>query len=96
MFSSFLLGRRRRGHAGLTGSFESGTLARSLGIRDPTGESVPSLEGNADFDQGIIVYYAGIQFFGEMVQSEFYTGIFDGKRLSDDLSSLTVPRLPHF
>jgi uncharacterized protein (DUF1330 family) len=58
------------------------------------GESV-TLEGDADFDQVIIVYYPGVEFFGEMITSEFYQGIFPGKQLGDDLSSLTVPILPH-
>jgi hypothetical protein len=31
----------------------------------------------------------------KMIQSEFYTGIISGKQLGDDLSSLTVPLLPH-
>ena len=54
-----------------------------------------TLEGDADFDQVIIVYYPGVEFFGEMIRSTFYTGIFGGKQLGDDLSSLTVPILPH-
>ena len=58
------------------------------------GESV-TLEGDADFDQVIIVFYPGVEFFGEMITSEFYQGIFPGKQLGDDLSSLTVPILPH-
>ena len=58
------------------------------------GEAV-TLEGEADFDQVIIVYYPGVEFFGEMITSEFYQGIFPGKQLGDDLSSLTVPILPH-
>ena len=58
------------------------------------GESV-TLQGEADYDQVIIVYYPGVEFFGEMMTSEFYQGIFPGKQLGDDLSSLTVPILPH-
>lgn len=58
------------------------------------GKSV-TLEGDADFDQIIIVFYPGVEFFGEMIVSEFYQGIFPGKQLVDDLSSLTVPILPH-
>ena len=54
-----------------------------------------TLEGDAEFDQVIIVYYPGIEFFAEMVRSKFYTGIFGGKQLGDALSSLTVPLLPH-
>jgi uncharacterized protein (DUF1330 family) len=58
------------------------------------GEAV-TLEGDADFDQVIIVFYPGVEFFGEMITSEFYQGIFPDKQLGDDLSSLTVPVLPH-
>ena len=58
------------------------------------GEAV-TLEGEADFDQVIIVFYPGVEFFGDMIRSEFYQGIFPGKQLGDDLSSLTVPILPH-
>ena len=58
------------------------------------GKSV-TLEGEADFDQVIIVHYPGVEFFGEMMTSGFYQGIFPGKQLGDDLSSLTVPILPY-
>ena len=54
-----------------------------------------TLEGDADFDQVIIVFYPVVEFFVEMIVSEFYQGIFPGKQLGDDLSSLTVPILPH-
>jgi len=52
-----------------------------------------SLEDDVDFDQVVIVSYPGIRYFVEMVQSRFYTGIFGGKQLGDDLSSPTVPIL---
>jgi hypothetical protein len=54
-----------------------------------------SLEDDVDFDQVVIVAYPGIRYFIEMAQSRFYTGIFGGKQLSDDLSSVTVPILQH-
>ena len=54
-----------------------------------------SLEDDVDFDQVVIVSYPGIKYFAEMVQSKFYTGIFGGKQLGDDLSSPTVPILQH-
>ncbi len=54
-----------------------------------------SLEDDVDFDQVVIVSYPGIRYFVEMVQSRFYTGIFGGKQLGDDLSSPTVPILQH-
>ncbi len=54
-----------------------------------------TLEGDADFDNVIIVYYPGVDYFAEMIQSEFFTGIVGGKQLGDTLSSPTVPLLPH-
>ncbi len=54
-----------------------------------------TLEGDADFDHVAIVYYPGVSFFAEMVQSEFFTGIVGGKQLGDTLSSPSVPLLPH-
>ena len=54
-----------------------------------------TLEDDVDFDQVAIVSYPGIRYFVEMVQSQFYTGIFGGKQLGDDLSSPTVPILQH-
>ena len=54
-----------------------------------------SLEDDVNFDQVVIVSYPGIKYFTEMVQSKFYTGIFGGKQLGDDLSSPTVPILQH-
>ena len=51
-----------------------------------------TLEGAADFDQVIIVFYPGVEFFGEMIVSQFYQGIFSGKQLGDDISSLTVTK----
>lgn len=54
-----------------------------------------SLEDNVDFDTVVVVAYPGVRYFIEMVQSRFYTGIFGGKQLNDDLSSPTVPILQH-
>ncbi len=54
-----------------------------------------SLEDDVDFDQVVIVSYPGIRYFVEMAQSKFYTSIFGGKQLGDDLSSPTVPILQH-
>ena len=51
------------------------------------------LEGDAEFDQVVLVYYPGVQYFADMVQSTFYTGIYSNKQLGDTLSSITVPIL---
>ena len=54
-----------------------------------------TLEGDASFDNVVIVYYPGVEYFAEMIQSEFFTGIVGDKKLGDTLSSPTVPLLPH-
>jgi uncharacterized protein (DUF1330 family) len=54
-----------------------------------------TLEGDAEFDNVIVVYYPGVEYFAELLQSEFFTGIVVGKQLGDTLSSPTVPLLPH-
>ena len=54
-----------------------------------------TLEGDADFDQVVIVYYPGVEYFADLVQSEFFTGIVGGKQLGDTLASPTVPLLPY-
>ena len=54
-----------------------------------------TLEDDVDFDQVVIVSYPGIEYFVELVQSKFFTGIVGGKQLGDDLSSPTVPILQH-
>lgn len=51
------------------------------------------LEGTADFDSVVLVYYPGVGFFADMVRSEFFRGIIGGKQLGDTLSSVTVPIL---
>ena len=64
------------------------------GLRDAQLAGV-ALEGDADFDRVVLVYYPGVEYFVDMVQSEFYTGIFGGKQLGDNLSTPTVPILQH-
>ncbi len=51
------------------------------------------LEGDAEFDLVGLVYYPGLQYFADMVQSTFYTGIYSNKQLGDTLVSITVPIL---
>jgi hypothetical protein len=52
-----------------------------------------TLEGGADFGNVVIVYYPGVEYFAEMLQSEFFTRIVGGKQLGDSQSSPMVPRL---
>jgi hypothetical protein len=54
-----------------------------------------TLEGDADFDSVAIVYYPGVDYFAEMVQSSFFGTASQGKQLGDTLSSPSVPLLPH-
>jgi hypothetical protein len=54
-----------------------------------------SLEDDVDFDRVVLVYYPGFKYFVDMVQSKFYTGVFGGKQLGDNLSTPTVPILQH-
>ena len=54
-----------------------------------------TLEGNADFDTVAIVYYPGVEYFAEMIQSRFFGGIAGGKQLGDTLATPSVPLLPH-
>lgn len=54
-----------------------------------------TVEGDASFDTVAIVYYPGVDYLAEMVQSKYFIGIFGGKRLGDAMGMLTVPLLPH-
>jgi uncharacterized protein (DUF1330 family) len=54
-----------------------------------------TVEGNASFDEVVIVYYPGVEYLAEMIQSKYFTGIFGRKRLGDSLGLLSVPLLPH-
>jgi uncharacterized Ntn-hydrolase superfamily protein len=77
------------------GSEMLGLMAETASGPMHIGEAV-TVEGNADFDQIVIVYYPGVEYFADMVQSEFYSNISGGKQLQDTLSSPTVPLLQHF
>ena len=52
-----------------------------------------TLEGEADFDNVIFVYYPGVDYMAQMVSSEFFTGIVGGKQLGDTHATVTVPLL---
>jgi uncharacterized protein (DUF1330 family) len=53
-----------------------------------------TLEGDAQFDQVVIVYYPGVVYFSEMLQSSFFNRIVKRKQLEDSLSAPSVPLLP--
>ncbi len=54
-----------------------------------------TLEGDARFDNVAIVYYPGVDYFADMIQSEFFLGIVGNKQLGDSLAAPSVPLLPH-
>jgi len=56
------------------------------------GNSV-TLEGDAEFKAGGIVYYPGLDYFLSLMQSTFYNGISGGKQLGDTQAIPTVPIL---
>jgi hypothetical protein len=56
------------------------------------GRSV-TLEGDATFEEVIIVYYPGPAYFAELLQSRFFQGIIGGKQLGDTQVVPTVPIL---
>jgi hypothetical protein len=51
------------------------------------------VEADHDFDAVAIVYYPGVQFFADMLRSEFFQGIIGGKQLGDTQATITVPIL---
>jgi hypothetical protein len=46
-----------------------------------------------DFDQVVLVYYPGVEFFADLARSTFFQGIIGGKSLGDTQTNLTVPIL---
>lgn len=54
-----------------------------------------TLEGDADFDGVAVVYYPGVDYFTELLESRYFTEIIGGKQLADSFSSPSVPLLPH-
>jgi len=56
------------------------------------GSAVP-VEGDAQFDDVVIVYYPGVDYFSHLVRSRFFQGIIGDKQLGDTLVVLTVPIL---
>jgi hypothetical protein len=88
-------GSREQRDANAGYGYEMMGLMAEMGIGPTHMGKAVTLEGDAEFDGVAIVYYPGVEFFAEMVQSEFFTGIAGGKQLGDTLSSPSVPLLPH-
>ncbi len=53
------------------------------------------VEADYDFDQVVLVYYPGVEFFADLVRSTFFQGIISGKSLGDTQTNITVPILDH-
>jgi hypothetical protein len=51
------------------------------------------LERDYDFDMVLLVFYPGVEFFAEMMKSEFYQSIFGDKQVGDTQANMTVPIL---
>jgi hypothetical protein len=49
------------------------------------------LEGDADFEQVVLVYYPGPGYFADLLESSFFQGIVGDKQLGDNQSVPTVP-----
>ena len=54
-----------------------------------------TVEGDASFDNVVIVDYPGVDYLAELVQSKYFIGIVGGKRLGAAMGMLSVPLLPH-
>jgi uncharacterized protein (DUF1330 family) len=52
-----------------------------------------TLERGTDYQNVAIVYYPGVEYFRNMLESRFYQGIIGRKQLGDNQSSITVPIL---
>ena len=55
--------------------------------------SAVTIEGDASFDQAIVVYYPGASYFAELLSSEFFLEIIGDKQLGDTQAVPTVPIL---
>jgi len=78
---------------------DRGYVDRMLGMMAEVGNGpmhmgrAVTLEGDARYESIAIVYYPGVHFFRDMLESRFYQGIVGGKQLGDNQSSITVPIL---
>jgi len=52
-----------------------------------------TVEGDARFDVVVLVFYPGVDYFADMLESRFFGSIVGGKQLGDTLSRVTVPLL---
>ena len=51
------------------------------------------MPGSHNFDSLVIVSYASLEFFANMIGSSYYQGIYGDKQLGDVQATLTVPIL---
>ena len=52
-----------------------------------------TVEGKARFEEIVIVYYPGVDYFTQMVRSQFFQTIVGDKQLGDTMAVPTVPIL---
>lgn len=52
-----------------------------------------TIEGDASFEQAIVIYYPGASYFAELLGSQFFLGIIGDKQLGDTQAVPTVPIL---
>ena len=55
--------------------------------------SAITLEGEASFENVVVVYYPGVSYFAELLGSQFFQGIIGDKQLGDTQAVPTVPIL---
>ncbi|MEM7018405.1 MAG: hypothetical protein AAF512_13820 [Pseudomonadota bacterium] len=57
------------------------------------GQAIMLNDNDPDFEQVIIVYYPGANYFADLISSQFFQGIIGDKQLGKNLSVPTVPIL---
>jgi len=64
------------------------------GVHGPLhiGQAV-SLDDQSEFENAVLVYYPGANYFADLLTSTFFTGIIGDKQLGENLSMPTVPIL---
>ena len=55
--------------------------------------SAVTLQGDPDFDNVVLVYYPGVNYFADLLTSTFFVGIVGDKQLGDTQATITVPVL---
>jgi len=78
---------------------DSGYTAEMAGLMAEQGHGpmhigpAVTLEGGAQFDRVALVFYPGVEYMADMIESRFFGGIIGGKQLGDTQAIITVPLL---